>query len=269
MVRPAVRHVHEIVDLISDDEQDNPLEDYVDSFDVHSVEQPADFGADLDFLDLPELGNAEVDERDVIDLTAIPDVDVPPSDVTYHVVEDATPSNDSTSPLKRCEEAKKDNETTMRHVVEEAMPAAMIRKCNRCQQPFIKEYGCNKISCTSCGNKQCYICSKNVNNYEHFGDPDKGRCALHDNVEDVHEQAVKRAADETMARVKAGNPELSEADLMVQVSARVQQAEAARRGRAVERLNEFPYKMLADQLVHRPGFPRIPPLQGADAEPPR
>ncbi|KAF3032894.1 hypothetical protein E8E11_003174 [Didymella keratinophila] len=168
-----------------------------------------------------------------------------------------------------CEEAKKDDKITLRHVVEEAMTAALIRKCNKCQQPFIKEYGCNKMSCTNCGNKQCYICSKNVNNYEHFGDPNKGRCALHDNVEDVHAQAVKRAADEAMAKVKAENPELSEADLMVQVSDRVKQAEAARRGRAAERLNEFPYEMLANQLVHRPGFPRIPPLQGPGAEPPR
>ncbi|KAJ4380569.1 hypothetical protein N0V86_003928 [Didymella sp. IMI 355093] len=168
-----------------------------------------------------------------------------------------------------CEEAKKDDKITLRHVVEEAMSAALIRKCNKCQQPFVKEYGCNKMSCSNCGNKQCYICSKNVNNYEHFGDPNKGRCALHDNVEDVHEQAVKQAADEAMARVKAENPELSEADLIVQVSDRVKQAEAARKGRAAERLNEFPYEMLGDQLAHRPGFPRLPPLRGAVAEPPR
>jgi hypothetical protein len=72
-----------------------------------------------------------------------------------------------------------------------------------------------------------------------------------------------------MAKVKAENPELSEADLMVQVSDRVKQAEAARKGRAAERLNEFPYEMLGDQLAHRPGFPRIPPLRAAVAEPPR
>ena len=94
MVQPAVRQVHEIVDLISDDEEDGLSEDEVDFFDAQSVGEPVDFGADLDFLDLPELGNAEVDERDVIDLTAIPDVDVPPSDVAYHVIEDATSSND-------------------------------------------------------------------------------------------------------------------------------------------------------------------------------
>lgn len=72
-----------------------------------------------------------------------------------------------------------------------------------------------------------------------------------------------------MAKVKAENPELSEADLMVQVSDCVKQAEAARKGQAAERLNEFPCEMLADQLVHRPGLPRIPPLQGAGAEQPR
>lgn len=53
-----------------------------------------------------------------------------------------------------CEEAKKDGQLSLRHVVEEAMSAALIRKCNNCQRPFIKDYGCNKMSCTHCGNKQ-------------------------------------------------------------------------------------------------------------------
>lgn len=56
-----------------------------------------------------------------------------------------------------CEEAKKDDKITLRHVVEEAMSAALIRKCNKCQQPFVKDYGCNKMSCTNCGNKQWYV----------------------------------------------------------------------------------------------------------------
>jgi TRIAD3 protein (E3 ubiquitin-protein ligase RNF216) len=94
MVQPAVRHVPEIVDLISDDEYDGLLGDEVEFFDAQSVGESVDIEADLDFLDLPQLGNAKVDERDVIDLTAIPDVDVPPSDVAYRFVEDATPSSD-------------------------------------------------------------------------------------------------------------------------------------------------------------------------------
>ena len=106
-----------------------------------------------------------------------------------------------------------------------------------------------------------YLCSKDVNNYDHFGDPNRGRCALHDNVEDTHEQAVKKAADDAMAQVRAENPGVSDADLMIQVSDRVKQAEAARKGQAAERLNEFPYHMLGDQLAHRPGFLPPPPGQ--------
>jgi TRIAD3 protein (E3 ubiquitin-protein ligase RNF216) len=53
-----------------------------------------------------------------------------------------------------CEEAKKDDKLTVRHIVEEAMTAALIRNCNKCKRPFIKEYGCNKMSCSHCGNQQ-------------------------------------------------------------------------------------------------------------------
>ncbi|KAJ4361630.1 hypothetical protein N0V95_001707 [Ascochyta clinopodiicola] len=159
-----------------------------------------------------------------------------------------------------CDEASKDGKLTLRHVVEEAMSAALIRKCNQCNHPFVKDHGCNKMSCTHCGNKQCYICSKNVDKYEHFGDVRKGHCALHDNVEDVHEQEVKKAADEAMAKVRAENPNLSDADLMIHVSDRVKEAEITRRERAAERLDEFPYHMVGPQLAHRHGFEGEAPL---------
>lgn len=53
-----------------------------------------------------------------------------------------------------CDEAKKDGQLTLRHIVEEAMSAALIRHCNQCKHPFIKEYGCNKMTCTHCRNVQ-------------------------------------------------------------------------------------------------------------------
>lgn len=53
-----------------------------------------------------------------------------------------------------CEEAKKDGQLTYRHIVEEAMSAALIRHCNSCKQPFVKEMGCNKMTCTHCRNVQ-------------------------------------------------------------------------------------------------------------------
>lgn len=107
-----------------------------------------------------------------------------------------------------------------------------------------------------------YICSKDVANYDHFGDPNKGRCALHDNVEEVHEQAVKKAADEAMAQVRAENPDLSDADLMIQVSDRVKQVEAARKGRAAAVLNELPQHMVRDQHARGHNFPEgyVPPF---------
>ena len=79
----------------------------------------------------------------------------------------------------------------------------------------------------------------------------------------MHEQAVKKAADEAMAKVKAENPNLADTDLMIQVSDRVKQAELARRDQAIDRINAFPYHMVGEQLAYRPGF-----LGGA-LQPPR
>lgn len=59
-----------------------------------------------------------------------------------------------------------------------------------------------------------YVCSKDIKDYNHFSDNDlmarRGGCQLHDNVEDRHEQEVKKAADEALAKAKAENPELSD-----------------------------------------------------------
>jgi TRIAD3 protein (E3 ubiquitin-protein ligase RNF216) len=96
------------------------------------------------------------------------------------------------------------------------------------------------------------VCSKNVTNYEHFGQVAQGRCPLHENVEERHEQEVKKAADEAMAKVRADHPDLSEVDLMVKVSDRVKKAEDARKGQAQVRVEAFPYHMVENELQHRP-----------------
>ncbi|PKK50754.1 hypothetical protein CI102_5891, partial [Trichoderma harzianum] len=66
-----------------------------------------------------------------------------------------------------CEEATQKAGFSARHEIEEAMSSALIRKCNKCSTPFIKILGCNKVSCTRCGNIQCDVCSKNCD-YNHF-----------------------------------------------------------------------------------------------------
>jgi TRIAD3 protein (E3 ubiquitin-protein ligase RNF216) len=44
-----------------------------------------------------------------------------------------------------CEEHAKENKLSVRHRIEEAMTAALIRNCSKCKKGFIKEYGCNKM----------------------------------------------------------------------------------------------------------------------------
>jgi TRIAD3 protein (E3 ubiquitin-protein ligase RNF216) len=67
-----------------------------------------------------------------------------------------------------CKEADKDGQITLRHIVEEAMSAALIRQCNRCKHPFVKDHGCNKMTCSHCRNVQwsvdsCAIAQLNAN----------------------------------------------------------------------------------------------------------
>jgi len=68
-------------------------------------------------------------------------------------------------PLRKCEEAittdskgkQKSNAEKARQELAEALSDALIQKCNKCQKKFVKEYGCNKMTCPSCGNLQWYI----------------------------------------------------------------------------------------------------------------
>ena len=57
-----------------------------------------------------------------------------------------------------CEEAaeiaRKEKHLDARHVIEEAMSEALIRKCTKCQSKFVKTEGCNAMHCSRCGNRQ-------------------------------------------------------------------------------------------------------------------
>lgn len=57
----------------------------------------------------------------------------------------------------RCEEVEKEQETKGRITVEEAISQAKIRKCPKCKKAFLKDSGCNKITC-GCGHKICESC---------------------------------------------------------------------------------------------------------------
>lgn len=66
------------------------------------------------------------------------------------------------------------------------------------ETPFVKEAGCNKMTCTrtGCQNVQCYVCSQPCN-YSHFNDASlggkEGNCHLYDDVKDRHARETREA----------------------------------------------------------------------------
>ncbi|KAH7031207.1 uncharacterized protein B0I36DRAFT_323418 [Microdochium trichocladiopsis] len=59
----------------------------------------------------------------------------------------------------------------LRVQVEQAMAMAVKRVCPRCNTSFVKNGGCNKLTCP-CGYKMCYVCRKDIGKstegYQHF-----------------------------------------------------------------------------------------------------
>lgn len=93
MVQPAIRHNHLVIDLVSDEDDDDFTDDEPVLYNARSIGEPTDdasFGLD----NLHAYEQTEIDTREIIDLTAIPDIDVPPSGFSPHVVVDAEPAND-------------------------------------------------------------------------------------------------------------------------------------------------------------------------------
>ncbi|KAK1755594.1 Rad4 transglutaminase-like domain-containing protein [Echria macrotheca] len=127
---------------------------------------------------------------------------------------------------KTCKEAADDGYSA-RHQIEEAMSLALIRKCNKCGAPFIKESGCNKMTCTSpgCHNVQCYICSQSCG-YDHFNDRKRGgkegNCPLFDpDVEQRHEEEVRAAQEKARQEIASANPGVDPKMLDVEFSERI------------------------------------------------
>jgi TRIAD3 protein (E3 ubiquitin-protein ligase RNF216) len=103
-------------------------------------------------------------------------------------------------PLK-CEEVEKKHETKGRLKVEEAISAAKIRTCPRCAKKFVKETGCNKMTC-ACGAWVCYICRQEIPKhigYGHFCRKPHcehkkcSKCVLYTNAEEDDARAMREA----------------------------------------------------------------------------
>ncbi|WVQ83480.1 hypothetical protein IAT38_005621 [Cryptococcus sp. DSM 104549] len=172
---------------------------------------------------------------------------------------------------KTCEEMEADRKLNSRHAVEDAMSEALIRKCPKCSKPFIKESGCNKITCTGCRTLSCYICRKVITGYDHFdqnpADYRKakiaGNCRLWDPVNnaDLDNEAIMAARDAAQARAReeaeAEGVQLADDDLNVAMPV----GQAAGQGIGLPGLQGhaahfFPLALVpARQAPALPGFP--------------
>ncbi|CUA76570.1 ubiquitin-conjugating enzyme E2 G2 [Rhizoctonia solani] len=124
---------------------------------------------------------------------------------------------------KSCEEAEKDKALDGRHAIEEAMTKALMRNCPKCDQNFVKESGCNKMTCPKCRSLVCYVCRQVIRGYDHFDQTPQGaarnpkskKCPLWESVEQRHADDVKQAAEAAQEEYRRLNPEVNEEDLAV------------------------------------------------------
>ncbi|KAK4872689.1 hypothetical protein RN001_014718 [Aquatica leii] len=97
----------------------------------------------------------------------------------------------------RCDEVENDQEVKTRTYIENKMTEALLRTCYKCGMKFIKEDGCNKMTC-SCGALMCYVCGKPVKDYKHFnglGGDKTELCPLYSDTNQLHREAVLKGAE--------------------------------------------------------------------------
>jgi len=60
---------------------------------------------------------------------------------------------------------------------DEEQTGQLVRLCCKCNTPYIKDGGCNRIRCTRCLAEQCYTCGEVIHGYSHFR---PGGCSMYD-----------------------------------------------------------------------------------------
>ncbi|KAL1490678.1 hypothetical protein ABEB36_013333 [Hypothenemus hampei] len=103
----------------------------------------------------------------------------------------------------RCDEVEKEEGVKARTYIENQMTEALVRECYKCGAKFIKEDGCNKMTCT-CGAIMCYVCRKPVTDYKHFNGQGGTRhdlCPLYSTNYVMHEANVIKAAFQAKSQI--------------------------------------------------------------------
>ncbi|XP_044005764.1 uncharacterized protein LOC122850696 [Aphidius gifuensis] len=101
-----------------------------------------------------------------------------------------------------------------KRLIENSMSQAITRECHNCQKIYIKDYGCNKITCT-CGVSLCYLCNKSIRGDSHFrkeGEKVKPnetpKCPYYCDDDYLNAQTVRKVGEEVKKKLLAINPKL-------------------------------------------------------------
>ncbi|KAF9264839.1 hypothetical protein L218DRAFT_861859 [Marasmius fiardii PR-910] len=129
---------------------------------------------------------------------------------------------------KSCKEMEEDKHLDGRHAIEEAMTRALMRSCPKCNKAFVKDDGCNKMTCPNCRSLSCYICRKLIpEGYAHFNQApphepttskSSKKCPLWDGpVEARHAKEVQEAAEKAKEEYRLENPDVDDKDIHVDI----------------------------------------------------
>ncbi|KIY63771.1 hypothetical protein CYLTODRAFT_425809 [Cylindrobasidium torrendii FP15055 ss-10] len=114
------------------------------------------------------------------------------------------------------------------HAIEEAKTAAFVRHCPGCSRAFIKEGGCNKMTCIHCMTISCYVCRQELVGNEKFShfDPYSGSseetCSMGDDPDDLERRRAHEVAillDAVEHPVLDSDPEVDLCDARTDVDA--------------------------------------------------
>jgi len=158
---------------------------------------------------------------------AIPDPNWPPA--LFHCPEckfkSCVDCGEEYHPSIRCDQVESKEAAGGRCAVEEAMTKALIRTCPRatCKKKFLKESGCNKMTCPSCRSLSCYVCRAEIPAnvaYKHFCQTPHcehkkcGMCPLYADTNDDDTKRIKNAAKKA-ARLQRKNKVRVDVDAML------------------------------------------------------
>uniref|UniRef100_A0A914LQ80 RING-type domain-containing protein n=1 Tax=Meloidogyne incognita TaxID=6306 RepID=A0A914LQ80_MELIC len=93
---------------------------------------------------------------------------------------------------------------------------AVVRKCPRCGVQFVKEKGCNQVTCR-CGMTQCYLCRQTEIQHDHFcqhyRDPNSQncnecnkKCLLYEDANKIDQQIIKEIREKGETSVRFTTP---------------------------------------------------------------